>query len=257
MVEELYIFDKNGMRRSVDLNSPSGITLKWVSNMFNSLDKVNCSYSYTFKIPMTRHNREVFDFAEDIRHTSGLLGKKLKVEFIQNGIPLFRNGNLYIDKSTADSYSCVFTWGVIEGLQKMKDDSCSLNELRETLVKAGYENDELKEEGMVEWGNDPILTPEIMTIFDNSKKILRPYYLNLPSDPNYSEYLSMEASKVYSQGVPKPVMPVRYLIECINKAYGVTFDMGKSAKGKENLPTSPISKWLYDEERIITYGCIP
>lgn len=114
MVEELYIFDKNGMRRSVDLNSPSGITLKWVSNMFNSLDKVNCSYSYTFKIPMTRHNREVFDFAEDIRHTSGLLGKKLKAEFIQNGIPLFRNGNLYIDKSTADSYSCVFTWGVLK-----------------------------------------------------------------------------------------------------------------------------------------------
>lgn len=257
MVEELYIFDKNGMRRSVDLNSPSGITLKWVSNMFNSLDKVNCSYSYTFKIPMTQHNREVFDFAEDIRHTSGLLGKKLKAEFIQNGIPLFRNGNLYIDKSTADSYSCVFTWDVIEGLQKLKDDSCSLNELRDALVKAGYESDELKEEGMVEWGNDPILTPEIMTIFDNSKKILRPYYLNLPSDPNYSEYLSMEASKVYSQGVPKPVMPVRYLIECINKAYGVTFDMGKSAKGKENLPTSPISKWLYDEERIITYGCIP
>lgn len=257
MVEELYIYDKNGTRRSVDLNSPSGITLKWVSNMFNSLDKVNCSYSYTFKIPMTRHNREVFDFAEDIRHISGLLGKKLKAEFIQNGIPLFKNGNLYIDKSTADSYSCVFTWDFIEGLQKLKDDSCSLNELRDALVKAGYESDELKEEGMVEWENDLIITPEIMEVFDNSKKILRPYYLNIPSDPNYSEYLSMEATKVYTQGAPKPVMPVRYLIECINKAYGLTFDIGKSAKGKENLPTSPISKWLYDEENIITYGCIP
>ena len=67
----------------------------------------------------------------------------------------------------------------------------------------------------------------------------------------------MESSKVYTQGAPKPVMPVRYLIECINKAYGLTFDIGKSAKGKENLPTSPISKWLYDEENIINYGCIP
>lgn len=95
MVEELYVYDKNGVRQSVDLTTPSGITLKWVSNLFNSLDKVSCSYSYTFKIPMTRHNREIFDFAEDVRHNSEMLGKKVKAEYVQNGIPFFKNGNLY------------------------------------------------------------------------------------------------------------------------------------------------------------------
>ena len=90
MKEELYIYTKDGVRKNIDLNTPSGITLKWVSNLFNSLDKVNCSYSYTFNIPMTRHNREVFDNAEDVRHISNLLGYKMKCEYIQNGIPLLK-----------------------------------------------------------------------------------------------------------------------------------------------------------------------
>lgn len=75
MKEELYIYDKEDVRRSLDINTPSGITLKWVSNLFNSLDKVNCSYSYTFKIPMTNHNRNIMDITEDIRHDSGIIRK--------------------------------------------------------------------------------------------------------------------------------------------------------------------------------------
>lgn len=255
MVEELYIYDKDGVRQSVDLNSPSGITLKWVSNLFNSLDKVNCSYSYTFKIPMTRHNREVFDFAEDIRHTSGLLGKKVKAEFVQNGIPLFRNGNMYIDKSTADSYSCVFTWDVIEGLQKLKDDSCSLNELRDALVKAGYESDELKEEGISDWYVNWLKREEsVIKVFDNEKKVLYPYYGNYPTDPNYS---TCPNGNVINQGISRPVVPIRYIINTINKAFGTTFQLGSHIKGEENLQESPISKWLTKGMNIIDYGVLP
>lgn len=257
MVEELYIYDKNGIRRSVDLNTPSGITLKWVSNMFNSLDKVNCSYSYTFKIPMTRHNREVFNFAEDIRHTSGLLGKKLKSEFVQNGIPLFKNANLYIDKSTADSYSCVFTWDVIEGLQKLKDESCSLNELRDALIKAGYESDELTD-GIVDWYVNWLRIDDKLNLFYNTSKMLYPYFGSYPSDPNYSEYPKFENIQEGSgQGIPKPTIPVRYIIDCINKAFGTTFQLGKYKSGKDDLPSTPISKWLFIEDNIINYGVLP
>lgn len=252
MVEELYIYDKNGTRRRVDLNTPSGITLKWVSNMFNSLDKVNCSYSYTFKIPMTRHNREVFDFAEDIRHTSGLLGKKLKAEFIQNGIPLFRNGNLYIDKSTADSYSCVFTWDVIEGLQKLKDESCSLNELRDALIKAGYESDELAEDGIVR-GMTYYYSP---STFSNNSKTLSPYYsAGVPFAvlANQERKFFGEFDKCY----PRPVMPVRYLLQTIEKAFGLKIDLGKAKAGEKDLKVLDDEEKVYEKENIISYGCIP
>lgn len=253
MVEELYIYDKDGVRQSVDLNSPSGITLKWVSNLFNSLDKVNCSYSYTFKIPITRHNREVFDNLDDIRHISGMLGRKVKAEFIQNGIPMFSNGNLYVDKAASDGYSCVFTWGVVEGLQKLKDVGCSLNELRDALTKAGYESKELTDD-MLEW-SEVVSNSSIMTQFDNTAKVLRPYYGIYPSDPNYGEHSVYDS--VYSQGVPKPVMPVMYLIDSINKAFGTTFSFGEKRNGMDSLPSEPISKWLMKDLNIITYGVLP
>lgn len=276
MVEELYIFDKNGIRRSVDINTPSGITLKWVSNMFNSLDKVNCSYSYTFKIPMTRHNREVFDFAEDIRHTSGLLGKKLKAEFIQNGIPLFRNGNLYIDKSTADSYSCVFTWDVIEGLQKLKDDSCSLNELRDALVKAGYKNDELVQgKGYIGWSADPLVdgkwneTELPYSNYDNSVKVYRAFYsagikARSYDDANptlsirqpYSDNDQIYNTSVINDLTPKAIMPVKYIIDRINDAFGTKFDICNSINGS-NLYKEQLYKWIFKGSNLLDFGVLP
>ena len=258
MVEELYVYDKNGVRLSVDLTTPSGITLKWVSNLFNSLDKVSCSYSYTFKIPMTRHNREVFDFAEDVRHNSEMLGKKVKAEYVQNGIPLFKNGNLYLKQMANDSYSCVFTFDVLDGLQRLKDDSCSLNELRKELINVGYEDDELSSDGVVEWCLDFLTGGSEVFQFDNGKKILRPYYGVLPSDPNYKDYPFKNGyTTAFSQGVPKPVMPLRYIIEKINEIYQTNFELGSSASGIEKLQTRPISEWLMKEENIITYGVLP
>ena len=258
MVEELYVYDKNGVRQSVDLTTPSGITLKWVSNLFNSLDKVSCSYSYTFKIPMTRHNREVFDFAEDVRHNSEMLGKKVKAEYVQNGIPLFKNGNLYLKQMANDSYSCVFTFGVLDGLQRLKDDSCSLNELRKELINVGYEDDELSSDGVVEWCLDFLTGGSEVFQFDNGRKILRPYYGVYPSDPNYTDYPFKNGyTTVFSQGTPKPVMPLRYIIEKINEIYQTDFELGSSASGIEKLQTHPISEWLMEEENIITYGVLP
>lgn len=259
MKEELYIFTKDGARNSVDLNTPSGITLKWVSNLFNSLDKVNCSYSYTFNIPMTRHNREVFDNAEDVRHVSNILGYKMKCEYIQNGIPLFDNANFYISECKDGKYSCIFTWGVLDGLQKLKDKGCSLNELREALVKAGVESDELSSTGVADW-DYLYLSPEG---FSNISKILHPSYVsgvpysiyemgyNVNSDvKEFKSYISNNYS-------PRPVMPVPYILSMIEKAFGVKFNLATIKSGETSLKSMNDDSNLYKDNNIINFGCLP
>lgn len=254
MKEELYIYDKDGVRQYVDLNTPSGITLKWVSNLFNSLDKVNSSYSYTFTIPMTRHNREVFDYVEDIRHVSGLLGNKVKAEFIQNGFPLFSNGNLYIEKATSNSYSCVFTWNVIEGLQKLKDDGCSLNELRDALIKAGEADDELTDEGWVSGGDKDSSSTET---FYNRLKTLHPYYkAGVPFILDYKTQGEFDYGQ-FSDCFPRPVMPTKYLLNAIEKAFGLKFKLGEDKAGEDDLKVIDNKDKVFEGENIVSYGCVP
>ena len=112
MYEELYIIDKSTKLR-VDLSIPSGITLNFKSNIFGDLSKIACSYTYTFKLPLTANNRRVFDNADDIRCISNKIRRRLKAEYVQNGIPLFSNANLYID-STETCFNAIMTWGVID-----------------------------------------------------------------------------------------------------------------------------------------------
>ena len=108
--EELYIIT-DGSRVQLDLPSPSGITLKWVSNLFSDISKLTCSYSYTFKLPMTSNNRRSLQLADDIRHDVSMMKKSFRAEFIVNGICLCPNANLYVSE-LSDSFQCVMTWKV-------------------------------------------------------------------------------------------------------------------------------------------------
>lgn len=121
----------------VDLNEPSGIQLNFKSNMFGDLSKVTCSHSYTFKLPMTVNNRRIFDYAEDIRHQSGMIRKRITASYSQNGINLFQNANLYIE-SIGSSYNAVMTWDVIGGLTALKDNDISLRELPNSNVETDF-----------------------------------------------------------------------------------------------------------------------
>ena len=67
MIEELYII-RNNKKYRLDLKSPSGITLKFQSNIFGDVSKITASYSYTFKLPMTANNRRLLDNAEDVKN---------------------------------------------------------------------------------------------------------------------------------------------------------------------------------------------
>lgn len=213
MYEELYIID-NGKRLRVDLSIPSGITLNFKSNIFGDLSKITCSYTYTFKLPMTANNRRVFDNADDIRSQSNMIRRRLKCEYIQNGIPLFSNANLYIE-STEKCFNAVMTWGVIDGFLALKDNDISLRDL-----------DYTKE---VVFGK----TDAKITDYKNNVDFVRPVYnAGVP-------YVDDRGNKGIGIGgiggkdvrlfcaFPPPAVPIYRLVELINSQFGTTFNFGQ------------------------------
>lgn len=238
MLEQLFVI-KNGERFEVDLKSPSGITLNFKSNILGDLSKITCSNSYTFKLPMSTQNRQLFDFAEDIRHISSMTRRKVKAEFYQNGIQIFSNANLYIDKIDSE-YSAILTWGVIDGLQELKDNDVSLNELESQLTFCDYSSD-----------------VDNITNFNNACDYLKPLYnAGLPFlvDIDLTNFGSQCKGYTLSSYYPLPVVPVHRLIKSINAHFGTKFNISTDynyARIKNNV-------WEDTHENIIfNRGVIP
>lgn len=224
MYEELYIID-NGKRLKVDLATPSGITLNFKSNIFGDLSKITCSYSYTFKLPLTANNRRVFDNADDIRCFSDKIRKRLKAEYIQNGIPLFKNANLYIE-STENCFNAVMTWGVIDGFETLKDDDVSIKEL--------------PWEGMATYG----MVDSLMSGYKNTDETVRPLY------NAGATYVSVNGNKnVYMSYnfFPLPCVPIHVLINMINKKYSTKFEIGGDYAEGDSV----------EMDSLIKYGVVP
>lgn len=229
MNEELYVFVGN-KKYSLDLNVPSGIILKYVSNLFNDITKITSSHSYTFKLPKTANNIRVLDLADDIRHNSSMTRKKLAATFIQNGIPLFRAGNLYID-SVGDCFQAVFTWGVVKGLEELKDNDISLNELPE-IGTAYY----------LRHGIGPVKTYSELdnNLFSNNLDVIYPfYYAGIVPEQPYGfrhpwltiemndEYLNLFQKNGHNMYCGLPVVPIYKIVALINQHYGVNFKLGE------------------------------
>lgn len=246
MTEELYIIS-GGQRISLDLNIPSGITLKYSSNLFTDLSNITASHSYTFKLPLTENNRRAFDLADDVRHTSQLVRKRLSCEYFYNGTPIVSRGNIYLSSVEDGTYQAVLTWEVVEGLQKMKDEDLSLCELRKLL---GDEE---------ELTNDIVYIGRRDEVFDNTKNILYPlyncgaiyyeWYWNADTQYDHTFDLKKLKQRVYASGESMPVMPVRHILSMINKAYGTKFELG------EDVSFGASDDWtVYDP---ISMGMIP
>lgn len=233
--EELYII-KDGEKCNLDLPTPSGITLKYVSNLFSDISKLTCSYSYTFKLPMTAKNRRVLDIADDIRHSSAFARISVDAEFYINGVCLCPNANLHVSEIGASSFSCVMTWRVLKAFEKMKSDSIKLNELPSI--------------GTFVWktGDDSLIYGLPTHNQKNTENILYPNY---------------DAGIPYTNGVPpKPVVPIYRLIQLINNHYGVKFALGRELTDSMGLlPKANFNnkryygKCVYDD--YITYGVLP
>lgn len=224
MYEELYIID-NGKRLRVDLSTPSGITLNFKSNIFGDLSKITCSYTYTFKLPLTANNRRVLDNADDVRCISNKIRRRLRAEYLQDGIPLFANANLYIE-STDTCFNAVMTWGVISGFQTLKDDDISIRKLPlEAKPIFGPCNAKIDE-------------------YSNTADYVQPLYnagLTYISDSGWKDQYN-----TYSV-FPLPAIPVYRLIQLINTQYGTKFKLGSEYSYGDTT----------ENHKIISLGVIP
>lgn len=224
MYEELYIID-NGKRLRVDLSIPSGITLNFKSNIFGDLSKITCSYTYTFKLPLTANNRRVLDNADDVRCISNKIRRRLRAEYLQDGIPLFANANLYIE-STDTCFNAVMTWGVISGFQTLKDDDISIRKLPlEAKPIFGPCNAKIDE-------------------YSNTADYVQPLYnagLTYISDSGWKDQYN-----TYSV-FPLPAIPVYRLIQLINTQYGTKFKLGSEYSYGDTT----------ENHKIISLGVIP
>lgn len=224
MYEELYIID-NGKRLRVDLSIPSGITLNFKSNIFGDLSKITCSYTYTFKLPLTANNRRVLDNADDVRCISNKIRRRLRAEYLQDGIPLFANANLYIE-STDTCFNAVMTWGVISGFQTLKDDDISIRKLPlEAKPIFGPCNAKIDE-------------------YTNTADYVQPLYnagLTYISDNGWKDQYN-----TYSV-FPLPAIPVYRLIQLINTQYGTKFKLGSEYSYGDTT----------ENHKIISLGVIP
>lgn len=224
MYEELYIID-NGQRLRVDLSIPSGITLNFKSNIFGDLSKITCSYTYTFKLPLTANNRRVFDNADDVRCISNKIRRRIRAEYLQDGMPLFTNANLYIE-STDTCFNAVMTWGVISGFQALKDDDISIRELP--------------------LGAKPIFGPCNAKIdeYSNIADYVQPLYnagLTYISEKGWKDQYN-----TYSV-FPLPAIPIYRLIQLINTKYGTKFNLGSEYSYGDTT----------ENHKIISLGVIP
>lgn len=224
MYEELYIID-NGKRLRVDLSIPSGITLNFKSNIFGDLSKITCSCTYTFKLPLTANNRRVLDNADDVRCISNKIRRRLRAEYLQDGIPLFANANLYIE-STDTCFNAVMTWGVISGFQTLKDDDISIRKLPlEAKPIFGPCNAKIDE-------------------YSNTADYVQPLYnagLTYISDSGWKDQYN-----TYSV-FPLPAIPVYRLIQLINTQYGTKFKLGSEYSYGDTT----------ENHKIISLGVIP
>ena len=245
MKEEIYVI-RGGERFRLDLNSPSGITLNYVNNLFSDLSKLSSSYSYTFNLPLTENNRLALDIIDDIRHDGETNKKKLPAEYYQNGIALFKKCNLYIDSVKDGAISCCFTWGIIDGLEELSKHDKPLNELEGDDNYRHYE-----------WDSDYDFThekDEYVTILDDfdtytadnlRKGVAYPYYNagtdngrgsvsvdrfsspvtrnsenTIPETPvRIDIYPKSEHEGVYTS--PAPVVKVSKIVKRINDTYGI------------------------------------
>lgn len=233
MVEELYVL-KGSVLERLDLSTPSGITLSYKSNIFSDLSSITASFAYTFKLPMTANNRRILDSIEDVRASSSVSHKKLKGVFMQNGIPLFENANLYID-SVDTVYNCIMTWGDAIVFGDIKDDGLKLNEL--TYF-----------DGEVSWSD----LEGTISSFTNTNKVINNVVYNAGVKIYNFKYDSRinQYRKELSIVPFVPVVPVRAILQAITNKYGINFDFVKLV-----YP----GNWTDDEDRFdcVNKGVIP
>ncbi len=120
MKEELFVII-DGERKQLDLNTPSGITLTYKSNLFGDLSQIEDNYSYEFTLPETSINRKMLENKNT---------RTIDAEFFINGVCIFKNCLLYIKKhETQEGYQVFLRVTLIDSLKKIRDRDVSIRDL--------------------------------------------------------------------------------------------------------------------------------
>lgn len=234
MKEELYILlsPVRGEWGKLDLGEKNSIILKYCSNIFVDLSKISASHSYTFKLPMTANNRRVLNMADDIRCSSSIIYRKYRGLYVQNGISLLENVNLYID-SIDTAYRCVMTWNDAMIFSQIQEDNLKLNELTDFDNKISW----ISIEGKIDQ-------------FDNNKILNNVVYNAGVNDYNF--YFDVRVGQNRrNYNIPFiPVVPVYAILEAVAKKYKFQCDIAKSMT---------YSNWTDEEDLFdcVNKGVIP
>ena len=78
--------------RSVDLSETTNIGLTFCANNIGELQNRQGNFSNTFKLPITKNNREIFEWSHLQTSASLMPYKKLKATYIQNGVEIVTEG---------------------------------------------------------------------------------------------------------------------------------------------------------------------
>lgn len=127
MKEEL-IIETDGYYERLDLGSDTGITLKYNSNIFSDISKINSNRSYTVKVPITANNKRIVDNAELPHYESRFTHRKHYAQYFKNGLQIVKNA-LAVLLATSDVYELVLIWGNVSRFSDMVGRGESLNDL--------------------------------------------------------------------------------------------------------------------------------
>lgn len=129
MTERLYILNYE-IKTEVDLPNPSGITLRYNSPLFDNIEKISNSYSYSFALPKTRRNMMIFGLADDVRTANMMFTRKIRCSYEIDGLAMVRGAYLYMSEVEKE-YICCMVWGVIDGLVHIQEHDTSIRNLDE------------------------------------------------------------------------------------------------------------------------------
>lgn len=124
MNEELYI---NG--QAVDIGNDTGISLKFKSNLFGDISKIEASRSYTIRLPKTLRNRQIFDDALTPSHLSTFRYRSWPAQYVRNGVLIIPNGEAVLTGGS-DAYEIALVWDGLSAYRAWVDASAKLADLK-------------------------------------------------------------------------------------------------------------------------------
>lgn len=212
MTEKILI---NGM--ALDLKKGAPLSFEIESNIMKKVEDLSCCYSYTYSLPSTVHNRSVLGDLLRIGRTNPKARKFLRAEYYRDGLLIFV-GNCYVEDATLSEIEVRFLFGIIDGLQRIKDEGRLLNDL--------YNDYNDIEEDI---SNFHINTPQ--EIVDYKVKIpfggaqplqTYPFQYVRPAALFVQDYIVGDPS--YLPFAIRPAVHLERIFELINEKYGLTFN---------------------------------